>query len=109
VDVIDNVDLATLPQLDQDPALKVVRQPGMHVAYLAMNTQKKPFDDVRVRQAIAFAVNKRRLVAAGWEGQAQPATTPVPPNLMAPSVDVVDRPRDLAKARALLAEALTAK
>ncbi len=109
VDVIDNIDLATLPQLESNAGIKVVRQPGMHVAYLAMNTRKKPFDDPRVRQAVAYALDKRRIVKAGWEGQAQPAATPVPPNLLAPSPDLKDRERDLARARALLSEALGAK
>ena len=109
VDVIDNIDLATLPQLEADAKVAVVRQPGMHVAYLAMNTMKKPFDDPRVRRAIAYALDKRRIVKAGWEGQAQPAVTPVPPNLLAPSPDLKDRERDLARSRALLAEALGAK
>jgi ABC-type transport system substrate-binding protein len=108
-DVIDNIDLATLPQLEADPKVVVVRQPGMHVAYLSMNTQKKPFDDRRVRQAIAYALDKRRIIRAGWEGHAQAAATPVPPNLLAPSPDLKDRERDLAKAKALLAEALGAR
>jgi ABC-type transport system substrate-binding protein len=107
VDVIDNVDLATLPQLEADSGIRVVSQPGMHVAYLAMNTQKAPFTDPRVRRAVALALHKKRIVKAGWEGRAQPAVTPVPPNLMAPAADLVDPPRDLAAARRLLAEALS--
>lgn len=106
IDVTDNLDLATLPQLAADPGVRVVREPGMHIAYLSMNTQAKPFDDLRVRQAVALALDKRRIVKAGWEGQAQPATTPVPPNLMAPPAGLVERTRDVARAKALLAEAL---
>ncbi len=106
VDVIDNIDLATLPQLEADAKIKVVRQPGMHVAYLAMQTQRKPFDDPRVREAVALALDKRRIVQAAWEGHAQPAVTPVPPNLMAPPPGLKDRERDLTKARALLDAAL---
>lgn len=106
VDVVDNLDLATLPQLAADPQVKVERQPGMHIAYLSLNTKVKPLDDVRVREAIALALDKQRIVKAAWEGQAQPATTPVPPNLLAPPPGLVDRTRDLARARALLAEAL---
>lgn len=106
IDLADNLDLATLPQLEADPAVRVVREPGMHIAYLSMNTQAKPFDDVRVREAVALSLDKARIVKAGWEGQAQVAVTPVPPNLMAPPAGLVDRARDLARAKALLAEAL---
>ncbi len=104
--VIDNVGLATLPQLEADPKVVVVRQPGMHLAYLSMNVTKKPFDDPRVREAVALALDKRRIVEAGWEGRAQPAVTPVPPNLPANAHGLADRPRDVARARALLDEAL---
>lgn len=104
--IIDNVGLSTLPQLEADPDVVVIKQPGMHLAYLSMNVKKPPFDDLRVREAVALALDKRRIVQAGWEGRAQPAVTPVPPNLPANAQGLVDRVRDLARARRLLDEAL---
>ena len=38
--------------------LTVLEAPGLNVAYLAMNTKKKPFDNLYVRQAINHALNK---------------------------------------------------
>lgn len=108
-DVIDNVGLANVPDLERDASVQVVRQPGMHVAYLALHTQKPPFDDVRVRQAVALALDKARILQAGWEGRAQAASVPVPPNLAPLAARVPDRARDVARARALLDEALGAK
>jgi peptide/nickel transport system substrate-binding protein len=107
-DVIDNVDLVALPQLEQDPGVVVVSQPGLHVAYVAMHTQKKPFDDPRVREAVALAIDKQRILQAGWQGRGQPAVTPVPPGIPG-RADLTDRRRDVARARALLDQALPVK
>ena len=40
-------------QLKADPNLQVMEQEGLNVGYLAYNAQQKPFDDVRVRRALA--------------------------------------------------------
>ena len=79
--------------------------PGINVGYLAMNTMKPPFDDKRVRQAVAYALNKARIVKLSYRGLARAATTPVPPTLKAHHSGIEDRKRDAAKAKALLREA----
>jgi ABC-type transport system substrate-binding protein len=107
--VIDNVDLISIAQLESDPGVVVVKQLGLQVAYLTMQNQKKPFDDPRVRRAVALAIDKNRLIQAGWQGRATPAVTPVPPSLPGHANDLPDYVRDLAKARALLDEALGPK
>jgi len=104
-DLIDNLDPETVPALEQDPNITVARMPGINVGYLAMNTMKPPFDDRRVRQAVAFAINKERIVQLSYRGLAQPATTPVPPTLNSHDTSIRDRVRDAAKAKALLREA----
>ena len=53
----------------------------MNVGYLAMNTTKPPFDDKRVRQAVAYALSKARIIKLSYRGLAKQATTPVPPTL----------------------------
>jgi ABC-type transport system substrate-binding protein len=60
------------------PQLRMV--PSLSVQYLGFDTSRPPFDDVRVRQAFAHAVNWRRLVTLG-SGTAVPATSMVPPGI----------------------------
>ncbi len=96
---------ADLAAMRKDPALIVKEQEGLNVGYLAFNTEKKPFDDRRVRQAINYALNKRAIIAAIYLGAGRPAKNPIPPTMWSYNDDVRDYPHDLARARGLLAEA----
>jgi ABC-type oligopeptide transport system substrate-binding subunit len=85
------------PSLRQDPSLSVT--------YYGFDTREKPFDDVRVRQAFARAVDWRRLAALDEPGSSVPATGMVPAGMPgAPSGDFLP-PYDPAGARQLLADA----
>jgi peptide/nickel transport system substrate-binding protein len=108
-DVIDNLAPDTIAQLRGAKGVVVVERPGMNLCYLAMNTKKKPFDDRRVREAVAPAIDKERIVKAAYSGFAKTLATPVPPTLPAAHRDLKDRVRDVARARALLDEALPQK
>lgn len=94
-----------LEVIKQSAHAAVLQQPGMNVGYLAMNTAKKPFDDVRVRIAINHAINKKRLVDDIFRGMGQVAKNPLPPTLWGHADETEDFAFDPAKAKALLAEA----
>ncbi len=83
----------------------VLQQPGMNVAYLAMNVSRKPFDDVRVRRAINHAVNKQRLIGDIYRGLGTAAKNPLPPTMWGHADETVDFAFDPALAKQLLAEA----
>ena len=56
------------------PSSSCMRVAGNNVGYLAMNTQHPPFDDVRVRRAVNYAINKTAIVKLIYQGLARPAT-----------------------------------
>lgn len=85
--------------------VRLVRRPGLNFAYLSLNTQKPPFDDLRVRQAVAFAIDKQRVVDAAYAGYAVVAETPMPPTLPFYDGDLKPRKRDPERSKALLKEA----
>ena len=96
---------ADLPGMEKDPALTVLSQPGLNVGYVAINVQKKPYDDVRVRRAVNMAVNKQAILDAVYQGTGQVAKNPIPPTIWSYNDSIKDYPYDPAGAKKLLAEA----
>ncbi|GMU72936.1 MAG: peptide ABC transporter substrate-binding protein, partial [Burkholderiales bacterium] len=96
---------ADLEAMRKDPNVKVLEQPGLNVGYLAYNTQKKPFDDVRVRKAVNMAINKKAIIDAVYLSAGIPATNPIPPTMWSYNKSIKDDPYDPAAAKKLLAEA----
>ncbi|HEY2862852.1 MAG TPA: glutathione ABC transporter substrate-binding protein GsiB [Casimicrobiaceae bacterium] len=86
------------------PQLEVVAAPSIVLRYLSMNTQKKPFDNVKVREAIAYAINKAALAKVAFNGYAEPAEGVVPEGVEY-SVKLGPWPYDLRKAKKLMVEA----
>jgi peptide/nickel transport system substrate-binding protein len=101
---IDNVDAQDVGRVQRDARMRLHEKPGMNVCYLTMNNDRAPFTDARVRRAVALALDKARIVATAYDGRAIPARTVVPPTVEGHAA-LPDQPRDVAKARALLAEA----
>lgn len=85
--------------------LQLFTLPSNNVGYLALNTQKKPFDDPRVRQAINMAIDKQALIDAYYNGQAVPAASVLPPVMWGNDPSIQSYPVDTNKAKQLLASA----
>src|SRR5580693_6311169 len=69
----------TVLALEKEPNLQVERGPGTILSYMAFNTRDPVLQDVRVRQAIAYAVDRGPLLQYIWRGFAQPALSVLPP------------------------------
>jgi dipeptide transport system substrate-binding protein len=96
---------ADLPQMRKEANINLLSQEGLNVGYLAFNTQKKPFDDKRVRMAIYLAIDKKAIVDAVYQGAGKPAVNPIPPTIWSYNKSITDYPHDPAKAKQLLTEA----
>jgi dipeptide transport system substrate-binding protein len=70
-----------------------------------MNVEHKPFDDLRVRQAINYAINRDAILKAVYQGAGKKAKNPIPPTIWSYHDAVKDYDYSPAKAKALLAEA----
>ncbi len=68
----------TVIALESEPNLTIDRGPGTILAYLAFNTRDPLLHDVRVRQAIACAIDRAPLLRYIWRGFAQPASSVLP-------------------------------
>ena len=96
---------ADLPSIKADAKLQMPTQPGLNIAYLAMNNLKAPFTDIRVRMAIEEAIDKKAILDAVYQGAGQPAKNLIPPTLWGYNDAIEDYKYDPADAKKLLAEA----
>jgi peptide/nickel transport system substrate-binding protein/oligopeptide transport system substrate-binding protein len=78
----DGIPPAKFIEVMKDPKLKasVVEGPRIETTYLTMKTNQKPFDDVRVRQAVNYAINKARIIKI-VNGRAVAADQVLPPSM----------------------------
>jgi dipeptide transport system substrate-binding protein len=96
---------ADLEAIDAHEDVELMRQEGLNVGYLAFNTEKKPFDDKRVRQALNMAINKQAIIDVVFQGAGKAAKNPIPPTIWSYNDDTSDYPYDPERAKAMLAEA----
>ena len=96
---------ADVAAMRKDPKVTVLEQPGLNVGYLAYNTTKKPFDDVRVRKAVNMAIDKKGIVDAVYLGSGIPATNPIPPSMWSYNKAIKDDAYNPEEAKKLLAAA----
>ncbi|WP_131114338.1 ABC transporter substrate-binding protein [Lichenihabitans psoromatis] len=87
-----------------DAADMIVDRAQFETSYITINTTKKPFDDVRVRQALNMAINKDRIIRI-INGRATPASQVLPPLMPGYDESYKGYPFDIVKAKQLLAEA----
>ncbi|WP_223577493.1 ABC transporter substrate-binding protein [Kangiella taiwanensis] len=85
--------------------LEVVQTPGLNVAYWAFNTEKPPFHDAKVRQALTMAVDREAILQTVYDRQATQATNPIPPSSWAYNNSISKVTYSKRKAMELLKEA----
>jgi peptide/nickel transport system substrate-binding protein len=105
IDMLTDVRSDDAKLLGAQPAIRIVRQPSNNLAYVAMNVEKKPFDNVLVRRAVAYAIDIPAIVAALYGPGTSPGDNWTPPGMLGENPAVHVYPHDVAMAKRLLAEA----
>ncbi len=91
--------------LGHQAGLRLYHPPSNNVSYLALNTEKKPFASLLVRQAIAYAIDIPALAKSFYSEGATVANNWTPVGMLGENTAVKAYPHDIAKAKALLAQA----
>jgi peptide/nickel transport system substrate-binding protein len=92
----------TVHILERESNLAVEHAPGTEIQYLGFNLRDPILKDVRVRQAIAYAIDRQPMIQYLWGGWAQPARSVLPPQSWAYNGDVPAYDHNPEKAQALL-------
>ncbi|GBU14532.1 glutathione ABC transporter periplasmic binding protein [Enterobacterales bacterium] len=90
--------------LEKNSKLDLVSAPSILHRYISFNVTQKPFDNLKVRQAINYAINKDALIKVAFAGYAVPSEGPLPQGIEY-AAKFKPWPYDPAKAKELLKEA----
>jgi len=102
IDGYDNVEPQDIATVQKSNSLKVIDRPSFNVGYVTINRTVKPFDDLRVRQAVAYGLDRASVVQAFYAGRGSVASQFQPPAVMGFNPAVTKYPYDPAKSRQLL-------
>lgn len=92
-------------KIKENPNLALEEVTSFNIGYLGFNTQRPPFDNLHVRQAISYAINKEAIIAAIYGGQAEIANSILPKNSWAHDDTIPAQEYSPIKAKQLLIEA----
>ena len=106
IDLMVEVPPQMVSTFAENDAFVVHEQAGPHLWFLILNLREAPFDDVRMRRAVNYAINKQALVERVLQGTATVADSPIPPAFAWAYNDALEPyPYDPDRARALIEEA----
>ena len=102
---VNTLPMDSLPILAAQPNLRITDTSGTQIQYLAFNVKDSLLKDVRVRQALACAIDRNLIIKTLLLGHALPAVSLLPPSHWAWTGDVARYDYDPARAERLLDEA----
>ena len=101
-DLVEPQDIATI---EGDSSLQIIDRPAFNVAYVGFNIALPPTDNIKVRQAVAYGLDRQAVVDNFYSGRAEVAKEFMPPEVVGYADDVPEYPYDPEKAKSLLQEA----
>ncbi len=105
VDAINYPPFNRVTDLKADPNLQILTYPSTYTSYITLNNREAPLNDVRVRQALAYAIDRQALIDTINFGVGSPAKGFRAPGTQYYNDQLAGWPLDVEKAKALLAEA----
>lgn len=109
VDIVHRIPPGMSPEdiaeVEKNPDIKVYEGVSLRTQFFGINCQKEPFNDKRVRQAIAYAIDYETIIEDVMGGRAVRLCSPVAPTVWGCNKDLPLYQHDVTKAKELLAEA----
>jgi peptide/nickel transport system substrate-binding protein len=101
----DLVEPQDIPTIEGDAELQIVNRPAFNVAYVGINQAIPPMDQIEVRQAVAYGLNRQEVVDSFYAGRGEVATQFMPPAVVGYADDVTEYEFDPDRAQQLLQDA----
>ncbi|HEX9963127.1 MAG TPA: ABC transporter substrate-binding protein, partial [Pyrinomonadaceae bacterium] len=73
-----NISADTFNTLGKNPNLQIVQSDGSNIRYIGFNVKEKPLDNIKIRQAIAHAIDREKIIRDLLSGQAKVAHSILP-------------------------------
>ncbi len=105
VDIIQSVPMDLVEGLEEEQNIQVRTAPGTLPKWMEMNVKQSPFDDIQVRQALNYAVDKQRIIDEVYSGRAVALPGPMSPFNNFVNLDLEPYPYDSEEALDLLEKA----
>ena len=104
VQIATDVDSSSVERIENGADTALTVKDSVRMSYLGFNINKEPFDDMKVRQAISYAIDREEIVAGVYDDMGIPAKGPLAPGVWGYSEDLEGQEYDIEKAKELLAE-----
>ena len=105
VDMVENIPFSRVAEVQKDPKLNMILAPSTLTQYLGFNVTKKPFDNPKFREALAYGTDKAGLIKTVLFGVGEEATSFMPKAGPMWNPNIKSRAYNPEKAKALLKEA----
>lgn len=102
IQVATALEPSSLTRVEQTDGLDVVSTESLRMSYLSFNTDREPFDDPLVRQAISYAIDREAIISGIYDDVGIPATSPLAPAVWGHNPDIESISYDMDEAQALL-------
>ena len=96
---------SNIDRVENNEDVTLLRNDSVSIDYIGFNTEKEPFDDPRVRQAITHAFDSQAVLDGVYNGSGTPAEAPLAPGVLGYSEDLEGLEYDMDRAKELLDEA----
>jgi len=105
IDLADGINPSDAKSVESNADLQLIERPSLNVGYLGLTTNRPPFDNKLVRQAVNYAIDKKSIVDAFFLGKAEVAVNPMPSSVSGYNDEIQDYEYNPEKAKELLAQA----
>lgn len=104
-DVIELPNISDIAQMKKDPKVTLLEREGLNLGYIGLNTTKPELNNMKVRQALHHAIDKKTIIEAVYQGGGVEAKNPFPSSVLGYNPNLPEYEFNLEKAKKLLVEA----